>query len=138
MSAANLPQAVSRCLIGEAGAILDVHEQVLDRGTGAATASLARVSLFVRSPDGGERPLTLARKTLRPLKTGRHAYGSEDPRHWAYWRREEEAYSSTLLPRGPGLRAPSCLGVVDNDVWLEEVRGPAPSVENAAQHLARW
>jgi hypothetical protein len=103
VSAANPQQAVSRCLMGEDGAILDVDETVLDRGTGAATASLARVSLFVRSPDGGERPPTLVRKTSRPLKTGRHAYGSEDPRHWAYWRREAEAYSSPLLPRGPGL-----------------------------------
>ncbi len=138
MSAANLPQVVSRCLTGDDGAIIDIDEQVLNRGTGAATASLARVSLRVRSAGGGERPVTLVRKTLRPLTTGRHAYGSQDPRHWAYWRREAEAYSSALLPQSPGLRAPRCFGVVDNDVWLEEVSGPAPTVEDAAQHLAHW
>ena len=138
VSATNLPQVVSRCLTGEDGAIIDVDEQVLERGTGAATASVARVSLLVRSADGSERPITLVRKTLRPLTAGRHAYGSEDPRHWAYWRREAEAYSSTLLPQGPGLRAPRCFGVLDNDVWLEEVSGPAPSVEDAAQQLAHW
>ncbi len=138
MSAANIPQAVRRCLVGEDGAIVDIDEQVLERGTGAATARLAQVSLLVRSPDGAERPVTLVRKTLRPLTTGRHAYGSDDPRHWSYWRREAEAYSSTLLPRGPGLRAPKCFAVVDNNVWLEEVSGPAPSVEDAARHLAGW
>lgn len=127
-----------RCLIGNDGAIIDIDEHVLDRGTGAATASLARVSLLVRSPDGRERPINLVRKTFKPLTTGRHAYGSEDPRHWAYWRREAEAYASTLLPRGPGLRAPRCFGVIDNNVWLEEVSGQAPSVEDAAGCLARW
>jgi hypothetical protein len=138
VGAANLPPVVSRCVTGEDGAIVDINEQVLDRGTGAATASLARVSLLVRSRDGGERRITLVRKSLRPLTTGRHAHGSEDRRHWAYWRREAEAYSSTLLPQGPGLRAPRCFGVVDNDIWLEEVSGPAPTVQDAAQHLALW
>ena len=138
MSAANLPAAVRRCLAGEDAVIVDIDEQVLDRGTGAATARLAQVSLLVRSPDGAERHVILVRKTLRPLTTGRHAYGSGDPRHWAYWRREAEAYSSRLLPRGPGLRAPKCFAVFENDVWLEEVSGPTPSAEDAAGHLASW
>jgi hypothetical protein len=138
VSAANLPQAVGRCVTGEDGAIIDIDERVLNRGTGAATAGLAQVSLLVRSADGGERRITLVRKTFCPLRAGRHAHGSEDPRHWAYWRREAEAYSSTLLPKGPGLRAPRCFGVVDNDVWLEEVGGPAPALEDAARHLALW
>jgi hypothetical protein len=138
VSAAHLPEVVGRSLTAEDGAIIDISEQPFDRGTGAATARVARVSLLVRSADGGERRISLVRKSLRPLGTGRHAYGSEDPRHWAYWRREAEAYSSRLLPQGPGLRAPRCFGVVDNDVWMEEVSGPAPTVDEAARHLATW
>ena len=34
--------------------------------------------------------------------------------------------------------SPKCFGVVDNEVWLEEVSGPVPTVEDAARHLARW
>ena len=133
-----LPAAVEQCLVGHSGVVVVSDEQVIERGTGAATASLARVRLVVRDPDGAECPMTVVRKTLRPLSTGRHAFGSEDPRHWAYWRREAEAYSSSLLPRGPGLRAPRCFGVVDNDIWLEDVSGTAPTAEEAVQSLAGW
>jgi hypothetical protein len=138
VSPASLPPAVISCLTDEGGAVVDMDEQVLPRGSGAASASVARISFLVRSGDGSERSISLVRKTLQPLTTGRHAKGSEDPRHWAYWRREAEAYSSGLLPSGPGLRAPRCFGVVDNDVYLQEVSGPAPSVEDAAWHLGRW
>ena len=132
------PAAVGGSLAGEDDVIVDIYEQVLERGTGAGTARLAQVSLLVRSPDRAERPVTLVRKTLRPLTIGLHAYGSGNPRHWAYWRREAEAYPSALLPRGPGLRAPKCFAVIENDVWLEEVSGAKPSVEDAAGHLAGW
>lgn len=115
-----------------------MDEEVVVRGSGAASARVTRVPLLVRSEDGSERPVTLVHKTLQRLTTGRHAKGSDDPRHWAYWRREAEAYSSGLLPRGPGLRAPRCFGVVDNDVYLEGVSGAAPSVEEAAWHLGPW
>ena len=81
---------------------------------------------------------TLVRKTLRPLIAGRHAALADDPRHWAYWRREAEAYRSGLLPLGPGLRTPLCYGVVDNEIYLESVEGPAVPVGQAAEHLARW
>jgi hypothetical protein len=95
-------------------------------------------------PDGqvesprARRTVTILRKHLVPLASGRHAAEAGDPRHWAYWRREAEAYSSRFVPVGPGLRAPRCFGVVGNDVYLEEVTGGPPSVERAAEVLAGW
>ena len=97
--------------------------------TGAATADVVRLR-------AGTTPVV--RKDLRPLTTGRHAASAGDPRHWAYWRREAEAYRSGLLPAGPGLRAPRCFGVDGDRIYLEEVNGPPPSAHDAADALARW
>jgi aminoglycoside phosphotransferase (APT) family kinase protein len=49
-----------------------------------------------------------------------------------------EAYTSDLLPKGPGLRAPRCLAVEDDAIYLEEIVGDEPDVETAAQALASW
>ncbi len=82
--------------------------------------------------------MVVVRKRLRPETVGRHAAGADDPRHWAYWRREVEAYSSDLLPAGPGLRAPRCLAVEGDAIYLEEVIGDPPAVDHAARVLAAW
>ena len=63
---------------------------------------------------------------------------AEDPRHWAYWLREAEAYRSGLLPSGPALRAPKCFGVVGETLFLEDVAGPQPTAHQAAEALASW
>ncbi|WP_222836664.1 aminoglycoside phosphotransferase family protein [Beutenbergia cavernae] len=107
-------------------------------GTGAATADVARVT--ARTPDG--RELTLVRKSVRPLRAGRHAEAARAPEHWAYWRREPLAYASGVLPSGPGLRAPRCFGVetaADTlTLWLEDVVGPEAEPVAAARALASW
>jgi Phosphotransferase enzyme family len=88
--------------------------------------------------DEDARQVVVVRKRLHPQIVGRHAAGAQDPRHWAYWRRELEAYTSDLLPRGPGLRAPRCLAVEDDAIYLEEIVGDEPNAETAAHALASW
>ena len=95
---------------------------------GAATGGVERV----RRGD-----VTVIRKTLRPLTEGRHAAFADDPRHWAYWRRELEAYASGLLPDGR-LRAPRCLERDDDTLVLEDVTGPPPTTQQAADAIAGW
>jgi hypothetical protein len=80
----------------------------------------------------------MIRKEFRPLATGRHAAGTADPRHWAYWRRELLAYASGVLPAGPGLAAPRCYGVVDDVVYLQDVGAAPESPRVAARRLGVW
>nr|WP_246099933.1 phosphotransferase [Stackebrandtia endophytica] len=87
--------------------------------------------------DGDARVVTVVSKRCRPT-TGRHAHAAEALDHWAYWRRELLAYAADVLPAGPGLRAPRCLGVGDDTVYLEEVVGPRESAEVAAHRLGIW
>ena len=107
----------------------DDHDAATGPSRGAATAHVVRL----RTASG-----TAIRKQLRPLTSGRHAPQADDPRHWAFWRREAEAYRSGLLPQGPGLRAPTCFAVVADTLFLEDVPGPPPPVHRAAAALARW
>ena len=138
MSAPALPAAVVERLraAGESGTV--ITEEPIDRGTGAATDALARLTVHVRSAEGEPRNACLIRKRLSPLRSGRHGAGASDPRHWAYWRREADAYASGFLPAGPGLGAPRCFGVVGDDLYLEEVVGSVPPLPRAAEALARW
>lgn len=106
-------------------------------GTGAATGTVARLSGSARV-GGQDHAFVLVRKEFRPLRTGRHAAGAGDPRHWAYWRREPLAYASGVLPAGPGLAAPHCYGVVDDAVYLQDVRGAPESPQVAARRLGGW
>ena len=131
-----LPEAVLAALYAE-GELANVSEEPIRRGTGAATGDVVAISGVVRTA-GGDSPFKIVRKTVAPLREGPHAALAGDPRHWAYSRREVEAYASGLLPTGPGLRAPRCLAVVGGQVFLEAVDGDAPSVDQAAAHLARW
>ncbi|HEX6682177.1 MAG TPA: hypothetical protein VF062_05255 [Candidatus Limnocylindrales bacterium] len=86
-------------------------------GTGAATVEVSRI--------------TLVRKRFRPVQ-------EDNPRHYAYWRRELLAYASDLLPTGPGLAAPHCFAITEDAVYLEDVQGPAESPSVAAQRLGAW
>jgi hypothetical protein len=134
-----LPFSVRAALCGEPDALLvELREEPIRRGSGAATGGLARLTVGLRTREGREFSIRIVRKTMERLSGGRHAALAGHPRHWAYWRRESEAYSSGLLPTGPALRAPRCLGVVGGEVFIEEVDGPPPSVRQAAEHLAGW
>ena len=117
---------------------VEVRENPLPAGIGAASGGLTRLDVTLRTSSGHTRHAHLVKKTLSPMVGGRHTDATTGTRHWAYWRREAEAYTSGLLPTGPGLRAVCCLGVDGNDVYLEDVVGPAPSVEQAALHLGAW
>jgi hypothetical protein len=52
---------------------------------------------------------------------------AQDPREWAYWRREVMAFHSGFLEQlPPGVRAPHCYGVMENEngtwVWIEHIQ----------------
>ena len=132
-----LPPAVIASLGPRIENVSVVAEEPIGLGTGAATDGVTRLTVAFSSPHGHQR-IAILRKRLAPINTGRHAAGAHNPRHWAYWRHEIEAYTSTLLPRGPGLRAPHCYAVEDDDLYLEEVEGERPSIERAAEVLAGW
>lgn len=134
-----LPDAVVEKLVGASNAaVLRVREERIGEGTGAASGSVARLRVEIGTRAGDRVEVRIIRKVLRPLSEGRHAAGATEPRHWAYWSREADAYSSGLLPSGPGLRAPACLAVEDGIIYLQEAAGPAPSSDQAARHLAVW
>jgi hypothetical protein len=101
--------------------------------SGAATAGVERVTGSVEG-----RPVTMIRKTFRPVSGGRHAVAARDPAHWAYWRRELLAYRSGLLPHGPHLAAPHCFRADDDAVHLAEVIGPPEVPLVAARRLGAW
>lgn len=134
-----LPREVAHALAqGSVGEVVVVQELILNGGTGSATREVVLVDVAIPAPDGQRAEQTVVRKTLAPVTSGRHAVGAANPRHWAYWRREAEAYRSNLLPQGPGLRAPRCWGVVGDVIYLEAVAGAPASAHQAAEHLARW
>jgi hypothetical protein len=71
-------------------------------------------------------------KVIHPNQSGDPRWPAAlEPEHPYYWRREAIAYSSGLLERLVGLRAPACRGVFDRPggsvaLWLEEVPEPPP------------
>jgi hypothetical protein len=133
-----VPDSVISSVCGRAeGSLLDVIGCPLDGGTGAATSDLARLTVRVREP-GGVKEFSVVRKSLRPLSSGRHKSGAEDPVHWAYWRREPLAYASEVLPMGPGLKAPRCHGVFDSTIYLEDVGSFPADACRAARQLGSW
>jgi hypothetical protein len=134
----SLPDAVAAAIGGDGAAVRSVGVEAVRPGSGAATGDVVRLRAELVSNDGVLGSHTLIRKVLRPLPSGRHAALAADPRHWAYWRREVEAYRSGLLPTGPGVRGPRCFGVVDETLYLEDVGGSHPTVAQAAGALARW
>lgn len=107
----------------------------------AVTASVERVHLA----DGTTR----VRKELRrpaAADTGPWA-GSDDPRHWNYWRREAEVYGSAAVRAGlrdTGLDLPAAEVEDRRVLWLEDVAGRAGTEFTLAEHerfafaLGRW
>ncbi|WP_155368541.1 hypothetical protein [Catellatospora vulcania] len=131
-----IPAHVLAEAAGGPATLLTVEARPLG-GDGAATAAVTLLTGTLRRGQT-EHPFALVRKQFRPLPSGRHASGSHDERHWAYWRRELLAYASELLPTGPGPAAPRCLGVTDDAVYLAQVTGPRADPRTAARQLADW
>jgi hypothetical protein len=70
----------------------------------------------------GIRPWTVALKWIINLKTE-----GQQPGEWGYWRREIMAYQSSFLEQlPPGIRAPRCYGIKENEdgawVWMENIK----------------
>src|SRR5262245_52154135 len=89
----------------------------------------------------GERSAVLKVLTRARRTDGAWA-ASDDPRHWNYWRREAEVYTSGLAAHWQpyGIRAPRLLACVerpDGDLalWLEHVPGEPATAWNVARHL---
>jgi hypothetical protein len=134
-----LPSAVKEALVREAElTITDVRQEPLLAGTGRASAEITRLLVTMVSPAGEESTVPVVRKTLSVPPIPGASPAVKNPRHWTFWRREVDAYASGLLPTGPGLRAPRCLGLDGPHIYLEDISGPAPSVEAAARHLGAW
>ncbi|WP_018352558.1 aminoglycoside phosphotransferase family protein [Longispora albida] len=117
------------------GDILHSDRKPLTGSSGRATAGVWQVSGLARV-DGHEQPFTVIEKHLSP------ATGSEDPRHFAYWRREALAATSGILPQH-GLRAPHCHGVEETPdtliVYWEAITPPSPATPHAAATaLGTW
>ncbi|MET7730461.1 aminoglycoside phosphotransferase [Streptomyces sp. NPDC005402] len=126
--------------------------EVLGPGTGLAFASSLThnpgngVTGGVWSITSGERRAVLKVLTRTKDVTGPWA-ASDDPRHWNYWRREADVYTSGLARAWQpyGIRAPrliACVERADGDValWLERVEGkPAErwSIDAHVRHAHR-
>jgi hypothetical protein len=80
------------------------HEKIID-----TTAGLFRF----RSQDAkGDRPWTVVLKCINNPKQE-----SQQPREYSYWRREIMAFKSGMLEQlPPGVRAPRCYGVMENEL----------------------
>ena len=134
-----IPHSVISNLAGNPEAIITrAVEEPITTSSGAATGQVVRYVGELRHKDGRVEAFKVMRKSLRPLDSGRHAAFANDPGHWAYWRRELLAYSSSILPTGPALVAPRCFGINENDLYIEDIAGPKEAIERAARHLADW
>ncbi|MEV0611918.1 phosphotransferase [Nonomuraea sp. NPDC050404] len=133
-----LPESVLESVLGRpGGSVLSCGAEPINGSSGAATGVLTRLTGLALY-EGEQVPFSLVRKRIRPLTTGRHAPYANDPRHWAYWRREPLAYASGLLPAGPELTAPRCHAVVDDVLYLADVAGGPESPHVAARRLGTW
>ena len=103
------------------------HEKIID-----TTGGLFRFSGQC-SGRRGKQDWTVVLKCINNPKEW-----AQQPREWSYWKRELLAYQSGLLDHlPPGLRAPRCYGVVENDqgvwAWIEHIQectGKRWSLEN--------
>lgn len=132
-----IPQHVLAVALRRANPVLiDCTVKPISGSSGAATAGVARIS-GTAIVDSESVPFSLVRKQFRPLSSGRHAQASTNPRHWAYWRRELLAYEYGI-PSSHGISAPTCLGIVDDVLYIEDVRGVRESAAVAARRLGQW
>ncbi|MFD3613742.1 aminoglycoside phosphotransferase [Streptomyces sp. NPDC058676] len=133
--------------VADAEAVYEEAQQVLGPFTGPAfLASLTHnakngVTGGVWNVSAGDRTAILKVLTRSKGATGRWA-ASDDPRHWNYWRREADVYTSGLAQTWQpyGIRAPRLLARVeraDGDIalWLERVRGQPATRWKVARHL---
>ena len=135
----DVPDSVIKRVSGRyASSVVDVLSDPLPGGTGAATAGLERLTIRALSSSGDVDRFSVVRKSFRPLRSGRHQHGAENPGHWAYWKRELLAYASDILPSGPGLKPPLCHGVSDSTIYLEDVGSAPADAGRAARQLGRW
>ena len=129
-----VPAAVLQCVGVEPSDVLHVHLVPFSDGTGAASGQAQLITATLRS-SGAVR---VVRKTFGQLTSGPHAEAASRPDHWAYWRRELTAYRSSLLPTGPGLRAPRLYGTAEDALYIEYVGEQQPAPRDAAASLGRW
>ena len=122
-----VPPSVVAAAVGVDTVVTGCTIEPIGGSSGAATESVQRLRF-----QAGEQAFTVIKKSFRSGGT------EQDPRHWAYWRRELLAYESGLLPRGPGLKAPRLLGTDGAAIYLEPATGPAERPELAAERLAAW
>jgi hypothetical protein len=132
-----VPSAVLAEALGAPGTVVACRAEEIGGSSGAATGGVTRLTGHARC-GGDVLAFAIIAKRLRPLSSGRHAAASADPNHWAYWRREALAYTSGLLPRGPGLAAPRCYGVEDDVVYLADVPWCPEQAAVAATRLGVW
>jgi hypothetical protein len=130
----DLPDVIRRAIDPDGLGVTTTISHRFGSGTGAASDD-ARLVTIRR---GDDRTVQVVRKTLRPLRDGPHAHNATQQDHWAFWRRELTAYTSGVLPSGPGLRAPRLYGIVDDVLYLEYVGEDLPDAHEAARQLGRW
>lgn len=152
--APHVVERVAREVVGDARAsLLDWSIEALGGGVASEFGSTAirRVRGSVASASG---PVdwSVVLKMLHPGddEVGDQKRVRDDPRGWAYWRREADLYGSGLLgDLGEGLRAPACYRIEDvrgGDIalWLEDIPDGGPAAwplerfELAARHLGRF
>jgi hypothetical protein len=110
------------------------HEKIID-----TTGGLFRFSGHCTSMQG-KQSWTVVLKCFNDPKNW-----AQQPREWTYWKRELLAYQSGLLDHlPPGLRAPRCYGLVENETgawaWIEHIQectGKRWLLEDF-QRAARW
>ncbi|CAM5373115.1 aminoglycoside phosphotransferase [Streptomyces canus] len=136
----------------DAGLMAAEAEEVLGPVRGPVFASSLThnpgngVTAGVWSIQAGERTAVLKVLTRTKDVTGPWA-ASDDPRHWNYWRREADVYTSGLARAWQpyGIRAPrliACVERADGDValWLERVPGKSAqrwSIDAHVRHAHR-
>ncbi|MGQ0604638.1 MAG: aminoglycoside phosphotransferase family protein [Anaerolineales bacterium] len=86
--------------------------------------------------DQGTQAWSIVLKILNNPKTW-----GQDPRYWAYWKREMVAFQSGLLATLPiGLSAPRCYGTTEHEesgwIWMEHIE-EATSRRWALEHFHR-
>jgi hypothetical protein len=115
------------------------HELLTD-----TTAGLFRFTGHGQSAKGGNRPWTVVLKCINNPKQS-----SQQLREATYWRREILAFQSGLLDDlPPGVRAPRCYGVMENEagawVWIEYIQESTSKqwsldyFQRAARQLGRF
>ncbi|WP_206066405.1 phosphotransferase [Nonomuraea composti] len=115
------------------GAPATAVEPLTHNAMNGVTAGIWRVRTGRRS--------AIVKVLTRRKEAGAGWESATDPRHWNYWRREADVYSTGLpaLWSGAGVRAPHLLRLVERDdgdlaLWLEDVTGTPATTWPLARH----